>query len=271
MQKIYQFYALSASNDPNNYRYIGVTSLTIKQRFYQHKYNAMHEHKRGLPVHKWMWSVYQNNLEIIYTKIGECFADEWEEKEKSLIKQYKEKYNLLNIDKGGSGVITAEKRSKSSILRSIEGHQKKIVAFTKDGILIDIYDSATIAAQKLNILKTAIGNVLKNRVAYANGIHFIYYKDYINPDFNIHSRLNELNLSLTHKRSIYQFTLNGELIERFDNLTQVGKILHIDKSDLSKALKQCKVYKGCYWAHVNKIDINEFSKETYVRKQNKLY
>lgn len=32
-EKIYQFYALSESDSPQNYRYIGVTSTSINSRF----------------------------------------------------------------------------------------------------------------------------------------------------------------------------------------------------------------------------------------------
>lgn len=32
-EKMYQFYALSASDSPQNYRYVGVTSTSISVRF----------------------------------------------------------------------------------------------------------------------------------------------------------------------------------------------------------------------------------------------
>lgn len=63
-----------------------------------------------------MYSVYNKGGKIIPIKIAECSESEWENKEKALIKEYKEKgYRLLNIDEGGKGSITLEKRSKDSI------------------------------------------------------------------------------------------------------------------------------------------------------------
>lgn len=56
--KIYNFYTLSASSDKNNIRYVGVTVKSVQERFYGHKYCALHSEKRGLPVHKWMWTHY---------------------------------------------------------------------------------------------------------------------------------------------------------------------------------------------------------------------
>lgn len=58
MGRIYNFYTLSVSTDSENVRYVGVTTRKVSERFYGHKYCAMHEDKRGLPVHKWMWTHY---------------------------------------------------------------------------------------------------------------------------------------------------------------------------------------------------------------------
>lgn len=65
MERIYNFYVLSASSDIENVRYVGVTTKTVQQRFYGHKYCANNEQKRGLPVHKWMYSHYQKGETII--------------------------------------------------------------------------------------------------------------------------------------------------------------------------------------------------------------
>lgn len=59
MQKIYTFYTLSTKSNSNDIRYVGVTTKTIDQRMYHHKYCAKHPNKRNLPVHKWMFSHYE--------------------------------------------------------------------------------------------------------------------------------------------------------------------------------------------------------------------
>jgi predicted GIY-YIG superfamily endonuclease len=48
----YYFYTLSADSDPNNIRYVGVTTRLLKQRMYGHRYNATKKEKRNQPVHK---------------------------------------------------------------------------------------------------------------------------------------------------------------------------------------------------------------------------
>jgi hypothetical protein len=63
--KIYNFYVLVSENDPENVRYVGVTTKKVKERFNQHKYCAVHKDKRGLPVHKWMFSKYQKGENIL--------------------------------------------------------------------------------------------------------------------------------------------------------------------------------------------------------------
>lgn len=52
MEKIYHFYVLSASDSPQRVRYVGVTTKSIQERFYQHRYCAKNSNKRKLPVHK---------------------------------------------------------------------------------------------------------------------------------------------------------------------------------------------------------------------------
>ena len=115
MSKLYQFYALSEETTPQEFRYIGVTTKKLSDRFAQHKYCARHENKRALPVHKWMYSVYKNGRNIIYSKIDECEESQWEIREQELITKYSKQFSLLNLDKGGKGVITKEKRESDGI------------------------------------------------------------------------------------------------------------------------------------------------------------
>ena len=111
MEKIYNFYVLSASSDQENIRYVGVTTRTVEQRFYGHKYCAMHDDKRGLPVHKWMYSHYNRGETIIVKQIDSCSESEWQDREKYWISHYRDLgFQLLNISEGGNGVVTKEMR-----------------------------------------------------------------------------------------------------------------------------------------------------------------
>lgn len=102
-------------------------------------------------------------MKIVPIKIDECNEENWEEKEIYYIQKYKnEGFKLLNIDKGGNGVVTAEKRSKSSLARCGEKHWKSIVAFNLDGSFYKEYPSITAANKEFGSRSMfSIGNVLR--------------------------------------------------------------------------------------------------------------
>lgn len=178
--KIYSFYTLESSIDPGNVRYVGTTSRTIDERFRQHKYCATHSEKRGLPVHKWMYSVYEKGGTIVPKKIFECNEDQWEETEIRLIEEYKNNgFHLMNIDKGGKGVITAEKRSKSSIERSAESHRKPIIALNLDGSFYKEFNSIAEACGFLGTeIHTNISRAALGKCKSALGYLWIYKDEY---------------------------------------------------------------------------------------------
>lgn len=260
MEKVYRFYTLSASDSPHDIRYVGVTTKTVKQRFYHHKYCAMHDEKRGLPVHKWMYSKYNQGLDIIFNEIDSCNESLWEQKEQELIKQYSEKFDLLNLDKGGNGVITLEKRTKSSIQRSIEGHYKKIVLFNKNEELIAICESCKEAVEKYGCNKTAIGNVLKRRANTCNGYYIVTFEEYNSPDFSIKEHIQSLTDRTIKHKLLYQYDLEGNLIKLWNSQSEVKKELGYDVGGINRAIKNKKIFKNSYWTNTNTIDISEFEK-----------
>lgn len=256
-EKIYQFYALSASDDPQNYRYVGTTSTSINARFSQHKYCATHPEKCSLPVHKWMASVYQKGGTILYTKIDECLEKDWEQKEITLIQEYKEKYKLLNLDKGGRGVITKEKRSKSGIERSAEAHYKKIVLFDKIGTLIEVCESVKYACEKYNLPSSAVGNVLSGRSKTSKGYFIIEYDKYIQPDFDIKKHIQDKINSTKKYKLVYQYDLSGNLITCFKSRLNAQKE-GFDPGAIYRAIKNKTPYKNSYWTNTTTIDISKF-------------
>lgn len=249
MGKIYYFYTLSASDDPKNVRYVGVTSLTVNRRFIGHKYCAMHPEKRGLPVHKWMYSKYEQGLTIIPTQIDSCDEEEWESKEQYWIKYYKEQgYNLMNLDKGGRGVITKERRSKSSIERSIENKRKAVIALNLDGTFYKEFPSIREATRDLNLgSMQAIFNVLHGLIKSVGGYMWVFKEDY---DPN-----KEYSYKKEYKSTkIYQFDTEGNLINSFDSKADVLKYLNIKGyGGLTKALDNKIIYRNFYWGTTEKL------------------
>ena len=257
MKKVYLFYGLSASDSPQNIRYVGVTSRSLNDRFSQHKYCANHPEKRCLPVHKWMFSKYNQGLDIICTKIDECFEDEWENREKELIKKYNEGGNLLNVDEGGKGVITVEKRNKDGIQRSIEAHLKPVSLFDKNGNLIDNCKSVNEASEKYKLNRTSIGNVLSGRSKTCGGF-YIVETSLIDSDFNIKQYINNLESTCSKRKAVYQFTLDGDLVQKFEGVTKAGEV-YGNRNAIKKCIDNKEMYKGYYWSYSNNIDINEFN------------
>lgn len=208
-----------------------------------------------------MASVYKNGGNVIYTKIDECTESEWEVKEICLINEYKNKYNLLNLDKGGKGVITAEKRSKSSLIRSAEGHYKKIVLFDKLGKIIHICNSVNEACKLYNIPRTAVGNVLNGRSKTSKGYYIVTYKEYTSPEFNIQKHIQNKTNSAKSNKLVYRYNLNGTLLECFDSQQEIYNKYKFDDGCIRRAIKNKTIYKESYWTNTNTINIDDFEKE----------
>lgn len=85
-------------------RYVGQTSRTPKMRFKEH---CKILSRPRLPVQKWIKKLDQIGLlkELKIAILEEVSEEEWKNKEMFWIKNYKNKYNLLNITEGGEGVV----------------------------------------------------------------------------------------------------------------------------------------------------------------------
>lgn len=256
MEKIYNFYALSASDSPQDIRYIGVTTRSVKERFYQHKYCALHDEKRALPVHKWMYSKYKQGIDILVKQIDSCSESFWEQKEVDLIKKYNEGGRLLNIDKGGKGVITKEKRELDGIQRSVNAHKKGITLFDINGNIVASCESINEAHEKFGLNKTSIGNVLHGRSKTCGG-YYIVETSIINDDFNILTYINNLELNCSKKKAVYQFSLDGNFVNKYSGVVEAGKVTK-DRNKLKKCIDAKVSYKGYFWSYTNNIDLNEF-------------
>lgn len=253
MEKVYKFYVLSTSTDIDNIRYVGVTTKTVQQRFYGHKYCAMHPEKRGLPVHKWMYKHYQLGEDIIFKQIDTCEEQYWEDREKYWIKYYKDKgFDLLNISQGGNGVVTQEQRSTSSIQRSIDKHKKAVVALNKDGTFYKKWNSAKEATEELQIKsKSAISNVLRGRSKSCAGYLWVYEKDY-NPDTTYKYLVKHVGIY------VYQFDINGILIKEYPNKRYFDTLPGYSFNGVQNAIRTKSVYHDSYWSTTKTINIDDF-------------
>lgn len=266
--QIYRFYVLSASSEPDNYRYVGVTSReSVEQRFYGHKYCAMHESKRVLPVHKWMYKHYQNGEEILVKEIYSCDKSIWEIEEQRLIKEYKDAgYDLLNVQKGGTGVVTKEMRDIDGITRSASAHEKAIYAIDPKTMKIKYeFDSMVKAAKELNIkAKTAIGNALSGRTKTCAGYYWVYKSDW-------DSGINKINTSPNKDKALYKlyrFDFNGNFIKKYESLESFMEIENIaNASAVKNAARNNTFYLNSFWSFKEDLDYNKCISKFYTIKE----
>lgn len=260
----YNFYTLSASSDINNIRYVGVTTKSVIERFYGHKYCAMHPEKRGLPVHKWMYSHYEKGEDIIVTQIDSCDESEWENREKYWIDFYKKGGCLLtNISEGGKGIITKEMRSKSSIERSVNKHKKSIIALNKDGSFYKKYNSIKDATLDLNLKSySSISNVLNKRSKSASGFLWIFEDEY---DSNKNYSYEIINKGNT----VYEFDIDGILLNEYPSKSYFDKIKGWSANGIKYAIQDKKIYHDHYWSLSNKINLEEYEPYFYYKEVDK--
>lgn len=261
--QMYHFYVLSASSDPDNYRYLGVTSRTVKQRFYGHKYCAMHENKRVLPVHKWMYKHYQSGDDILVKEIHTCDKTMWKTEEKRLIKEYKDAgYKLLNLQEGGEGIVTKDMRNDNGINRSIEAHKKAIVAIDPNTLeLRYTFNSIKEATAFFNKnSKSSISNALNQNNNSKNytkscGYYWLYKEDY---DNNGIISINTNVIPKKNQQYIYQFDLNGNLINSFWNIREMECKKVISFHGLKNAISKKHEYRGYFWSYNDNINLSEY-------------
>lgn len=207
-------------------RYIGATSSTLKNRFYQHKYMALQKQGQTY-VAKWFRKIVkETNLLPIIELLEECTCENWEEREKYWINFYP---NLTNLREGGKGIIV--NRTLDSVERSSRAKWKKIVQFDLEGNFIKIWNSIKEACTFYKKSQSAITNVLKQHggTKTVDNFYWMYYEEYILKGFNVVEKINK-------PKKIYQYDLQGNFIKEWDYISQVSNYFNIYSSQISNAL-----------------------------------
>ena len=252
--KIYRFYTLSSSDEPERVRYVGVTQSTIKNRFQEHKGRARGNPKRrSQPVHKWMYSKYMQNIDIICTEIDQCSESEWKDREKYWISYYRKlEPELLNLQSGGSGVVTKEMRNIEGQERSRLAHIKPVAAYDKTGNLIEAFESVTAAANFYNINKTNISSAALGKIKTCHGFIWKFLK-----------KEDIVDLEKYNKRVVvYKYNSNNEIVQTYQSVRQVFREINGKDSGgtdyfTKKVLDKSKLWNGFYWATIADFKIND--------------
>lgn len=117
--KLTKIYALSNSEFPNHFRYIGKTNGTLRNRLKQHLTEAFNTKENKITYKiNWIKSEKAKNNSIIITLIDEVTQDQWENSEKYYIKYYKSLgARLTNGNDGGGGVFNKTLKNSEKIIK----------------------------------------------------------------------------------------------------------------------------------------------------------
>ena len=205
MNKMVYIYSLK---DPRDYqiKYIG-KALDIDKRYKQHIKN--YTNKKSLKS-SWVLSLLQYGLQPILEIVEICNESKWQEREKYWIKYYKELgFDLKNMTNGGDGntglkmsdaskekIRCANLGKKSSkekiakisnwakgnnkIQKNLKLGSKKsqipIIQKSKDGEIINQWDSLQQASDELGIERSNISHCLRGRIKTSGGYIWEYVR-----------------------------------------------------------------------------------------------
>lgn len=174
-------------------RYIGRTRGSLKKRLYGHISKAKFHKKRNKRLtHKenWIFKLLKVNSKPLIRKFCtlECSWKESHTVERELIRKYKDKRSLVNLDDLGSGecnkIITKEQKVRIAETLK-EGYRTgRIVSLSKTeiycydlvGNFVKKFDSVKSCSEELNIDKSLIARVLNGTYKQGKGYRFFYQK-----------------------------------------------------------------------------------------------
>lgn len=167
----------------NEIRYIGKTKYSLEERLSKHLASNGKNHRTN-----WIRSVLNLGLKPKIELLDECIEENWQNCEKYWISQFKEwGFDLVNSTEGGeSGVISSQcrqasidvrkltKQSEELIERRIKNLRKEVQQFSKNGILLNEYISASEASRLTNCQLSHITECCNNKSKRKTSKGFIW-------------------------------------------------------------------------------------------------
>jgi len=248
--KIYQ---LSSSRNPENVRYIGKTSNSIKCRLQKHLSNL-----KGDTTYKgnWIRKEISDGFHIIIKSIYIVLENEnWQDVEIKLISEYKKKgYKLTNLTPGGEGMHgkdnpfynkshTEESKQK---LRISQPSRKEVIQYNKTGKIINKYDSIAQASKECKIPISSISNVCKIKKKYKTAGGYVWR--FKGDSFSLEYENPAKNL----RKKVDQYNKKGELIATYNSVSKACDITSIPSGNISRCCnKNLKTAGGYVWRFEN--------------------
>lgn len=137
--------------------------------------------------------------------------------------------------------------------------------------MIAICKSLKEATEKYKLNRTSIGNVLHGRSKTCGGYYIITYEEFKNPKFNIKDFINNSNNSREKHKVIYQFTLQGDLVQGFKSKREANLTNNFNQGAIFRAIKNKTPYKNYYWSYNSVINISDYKSIYKYKYNNKLY
>lgn len=261
---------------PSGGVYIGITGDPVKKRWRRgNGYNGCIAFKRAIDKYGW------ENIthEIIFKNL---YKYEAEEKEKELIKYYKEKGHCYNLADGGTRDFVSEetktkmrnnrqgknahnyghspnseqrkilsqaikgiKRSENTKKELKEKHSKKVYQYDKDGNFIGIWSSAVQASKSTH---TNLSGLNRCRLYYKSSIKgYIWLDEFINDKTLLKKYYNKEILippKINHLcKKVLQLNDDYKIIGLYSSLKKAAKAVNVPDTHIGYSCKEYEKYK----------------------------
>ena len=232
-------------NKVNGKVYIG-QSIRIEKRWIDHKKTLRSNSHRNIYLQN-AWNKYGEE-NFIHEIIEECDISELNDKEIYWIKYYNSTDSSCgyNLDKGGGcnkeiSDITREKLSISHKGENNSQSHSVICLETKE-----VFTTIKQANDKYDIPKSVISSCCRKKRKVANGLHWMYYEDYLNSTKKeIEKIIN--NNPISHCVKVMNITTNCI----YNSIQEASDITGICRNQISKCCRGIGSTAGGYkWEYV---------------------
>lgn len=242
-------YKLFSLNDPENIVYVGQTTKTLSQRLASHKSDSKKEKRL---ICEW---IREQNFKVGISLIEKVKGsmEDLDRREIYWISVFREKYELLNILKGGRGI-------NYGLFGDKNGNAKKIIQYDLNGQFIEIFNSMVDASEKTKVKINLIsGCCCLDRVNTAGGFIWKYYSENYSEKIVSIKEIND-NIKQTAKKNygdiILQYALDGVLIREWQTMRDIERELSFKRAGIYYTLRHTGIAYGYKWVCANKEIIN---------------
>lgn len=159
---------------------------------------------------------------------------------------------IYKTSKGFVWRYKGESFDKYSLKKYSQPKQRiKVKQYSKDGMLLKIWDSITEAAQELKLSTSSITGCCKGKKGHKSAGKYVWR--YIDDDFH------KYNIDNEHIKRVIQYDMDGKIINHFDSIVSASKNTGVSKSNINMCcLGTVKTAGGYIWRYESdneKIDL----------------